>query len=343
LIINKIILSYKTLFLVVFTLQLHGINVAYADEAESAVAPDLVPDSISNTYSDIDMRLRLAAKPNAAPCVAENCNLYQEFDARVKELGAQLSVAAYEMYPTLQKRVPIFNFTVIDKLEPGTASNGAGSVVVFRGVQGLQLNDEALGFVLAREMGHVIGKHHVTNTSTKLIISALASVLFPAVAIIGASSAAAQASTATTLLTSAASTATSMVGSEVALSKMKPNQLVESDEIALKLSNHQEWDMRSTANILLLDEPTPNGWIQDLQVSAAYLQNIIEEEDLAILPLEDADFIAETEPTIETGSTFEDVDLTTDEQNLPVIEVDVDAPTESDTETGAEVTVQAIQ
>jgi hypothetical protein len=303
------------------------------------------------------MRVRLAAKANAAPCVAESCNFNQEFDARVQQLGTQLSASAYAVYPTIKTRVSQFTFSVVDKKDAGTASNGAGKVVLFRGLQQLELSDEALSFVMAREMGHVIGKHHVTNTSTKLIISALATVLFPAVAILGASSAAAQASTATTLLTSAASTATSMVGSEVALARMKPTQLAESDEIALNLMQHQGWDLRSAASVLQFDDDlnstsSQNGWMQDLQISDVQLQRMVADEELAVLPLEDDYLIAETapitveEPTAKIGLTIEEVDSTTDlndaEPSFPLAEIAADTEIEPAAETSADVIVEAI-
>lgn len=271
-------------------LQLASFNSAYAAENDVTI----VPDSISDTVSDIDMRLRLATKPNAAPCAAENCIENQNFDARVQQAGALLIYNAYILYPALLKRVPQFSFSVLEKVEPGSASNGAGKVVLFRGVQQLQLDDNALSFVLAREIGHVIGKHHNKNISTKLLISALASVAFPALAIISASSAAAQATTATTLLTSAASTATSMLGSEVALAKMKPSQLTEADDIALNLLSAQEWDLRSTANLLQFDEVTQNNWMQDLQLSNATLLKMLEQEDLAVVALDD-DYIVDSD------------------------------------------------
>ena len=268
------------------------VNVAHADDKKlDENTSGIVPEGISNAVSDMDMQVRLAAKPNAAPCFAENCIINQDFDARVQQLGGHLSEAAYVVYPNLKKRVPSFVFSVVDKKDPGTASNGGGKVVLFRGLQQLELTDDALSFIIAREMGHVIGKHHNKNTSTKLIISALASILFPAVGIIGASSAATQATTATTLLTSAASTATSMLGSEVALAKMKPSQLIESDDIAINLLANQAWDIRSVASILHLDDDpevksTQNNWIQDLQASRAHLQTVVDIEDLAVLSLD---------------------------------------------------------
>lgn len=348
----------KKIILAFIAAHLLSLNAVHADENESAV----LPDSISDIYSDVDMRMRLAAKPNAAPCVAESCNFNQEFDARVQQLGAQLSTSAYTVYPAIKKRVPQFTFSVADKKESGTASNGAGTIVLFRGLQEMQLSDDALGFVMAREMGHVIGKHHVSNTSTKLIISALATLLFPAVAILGASSAAAQASTATTLLTSAASTATSMLGSEVALARTKPTQLAESDEIALNLMQHQSWDLRSTASILQFDDlgttSPQNGWMQDLNISKAQLQKMVAAEDFAIIPLQDSDLSEAAEPAATIGLTIEDVDSSLDsisdttpdstpdlselEQGLPSTESAPETEIELSTNTNADVVLEAI-
>lgn len=336
-----------------------SLRAAQADETvpEGASAKPETAPSISDIYSDVDMRVRLAVKLDAAPCVAESCNSNQEFDARVQQLGAQLSASAYSVYPTIKKRVKQFTFGVVDKKDAGTASNGAGRVVLFRGLQQLELSDDALSFVIAREMGHVIGDHHASNTYTKLLISVVASVAFPALAVISASSAAAQATTATTLLTSAASTATSMVGSELALARIKPTQLVESDEIALNLMNHQGWDMRSAASVLQFDEPdstnSQNGWMQDLQISDVQLQRMIADEELAIVLLEDDFLIAEAElieeaPAAKIG--FEDFDPRKDledtVQDLPADEIVVEAETtleaEPATETNADVIVEAI-
>jgi Peptidase family M48 len=248
--------------------------------------------SISDVYSDIDMRVRLAGKSSAAPCLAEQCVENLAFDARVGSIGRYLSKAAIQLYPQQEATIQRMQFSVADKQEAGTASNNKGQIVVLRGVQNLQLSDDALGFVIAREMSHVLAGHHKTNTSTKLIISALASVLFPAIAIVGASSAAAQASTATTLLTSAASTATSMLGGEVAIAKMKPTQLSQADEIAYALMEKSEWDMRSAQNELMKDEAASSAWMTDLETSRIQLANKIAQEDAQIMPLED-DFASE--------------------------------------------------
>ncbi len=264
-------------------------------------------DGISDVYSDIDMRVRLATKASISACTAAQCEENRDFDARVGAIGRYLSKAAEQLYPQKQEVIQRMTFSVADKLEAGTASNNKGQIVVLRGVQNLQLSDDALGFVIAREMSHVLAEHHKTNTSTKLIISALATVLFPAIAIVGASSAAAQASTATTLLTSAASTATSMVGGEVALAQMKPTQLSQADEIALTIMEKVEWDMRSAQSVLIKDEPARSAWMLDLETSRIQLANKIEAEDVQITSLE-PDFSA-PDYTLSSNALDDNIDL----------------------------------
>ena len=253
----------------------------------SSVSSESASGSISDVYSDIDMRIHLATKAGAAPCTAQQCAENLAFDARVSAIGHYLSKAAIMVYPKQEQLIQRMVFSVAEKQDPGTASNNKGQIKVFRGVQNLQLSDDALGFVLAREMSHVIAGHHSTNTSTKLIISALASVLFPAVAIIGASSTAAQASTATTLLTSAASTATSMVGGEVAMAKMKPTQLSQADEIARNIMDKADWDMRSTQSVLLQADAPKGAWMLDLETSRMQLANMVDKEEAEIALLAD--------------------------------------------------------
>ena len=296
---------------------------AHADGVIAPVPSDTNPAvSISDIYSDIDMRVRLATKAGVAACQAIQCEQNRDFDARVSAIGHYLSKVALQLYPQQQKVIQRMVFSVADKQEPGTASNNKGQIVVLRGVQHLQLSDDALGFVIAREMAHVMAGHHATNTSTKLVISALVSVLFPAVAIIGASSAAAQASTATTLITSAASTATSMVGSEVVMAKMKPSQLHEADEMARAIMEKSEWDMRSVESVLMQDEPSLGAWMIDLQASRYMLQTKIEKEDAEIVLLEDEDL----DLTQENISSDDEVnDEVNADGNLEVIIIPLEA------------------
>lgn len=266
-------------------------NLAYAQSLDAHIAdvksPAVggVPSSINHLYTDIDMRVRLATKPNEAPCSGDQCLENKIFDLQVQQIGQTLADAAYQTYPELKNKIPHFSFSVVDKKEVGMASNGSGKIVVFRGMQHLNLSEDALAFVMAREMGHVIGGHHDRNTSTKIFFSIMAGVLFPAVTLISASNVAAQATTATSVATSAASTATSYFGSEAAISMIKPTQLVEADEIAIKLLSVKDWDKRSVDTALQLNIVDGNSWEKDLQSTQKYLAKKIQQEDADVTRL----------------------------------------------------------
>lgn len=240
---------------------------------------------ITDMYSDIDTRFRLAIKSDAESCENLACEQNHAFDQRIHALGLALTRSAAMAYPKRKSRLDSMEFSVVEKRDAGIASNSRGRIMVFRGLQDMDLSDDALAFIVAREMGHVLAGHHRTNTSTKLMISALASVLFPAVAVVTASSTAVQASTATTLLTSAASTATSVIGGEVAVSTMKPAQLSESVDIALQVMQHGDWDMRSACSVLHHDEPPVTSWWQDMEHSRDQLELHVELQEASVIPL----------------------------------------------------------
>lgn len=267
--------------LIMLTLSPFALGIANAESNN-------LTHSISAAYSNVDMQMGLITQKNAQACVEDECIAREQFDTRVLALGERLAHAAYAVYPDLKKRVPSFEFKVVNKIAAATTSTANGRVIVFRGLQQLALGDEALSYVLAREMGHVIGQHHKQNFATKLIITAIASVAFPALAIVSASSTAAQASTATTAVTSAASSLTSFVGTEVAIKKAKPNQLAESDHIALNLMVYQGYDMGMVlADLPAADETTTTAWLRDLQASGMNLEKTIHSQvfDLAQAPI----------------------------------------------------------
>lgn len=245
-------------------------------------------EDISSFYSDMDMRMRLAVKADAKPCSIETCAENQAFDARVQLIGESLVKSAYALYPELKKTTPKFDFEVIDKKALGTASNASGKVVLFRPIQHLDLDDNAIAFIVGREMGHVIAKHHKSNAKTKIFFTVLTGVLFPAVTLISASSAAAQATTATTLMTSAASTVTSIVGSEVALSRIKPDQLNEADSVSLALLEYGGVSALDAAQSLefIVKNENSVGWEKDLNLSIDNVRLTAGEPQETVLELE---------------------------------------------------------
>jgi len=233
--------------------------------------------NITTLYTE--MQTRAVAKPDndLPPCEPVQCVENQQFDQRVADLGEVLAVAAYELHPELQDRVKYFQFSVANKSGVGTASNKNGEVVLLRGLQNLTLSDDMLSFIIAREMGHVIANHHGKNVKTKLLISALTSVLFPAIGVVSASNTISQARVAT----SAASTLTSLVGSEVAMLRVKPKQLIEADSIAVNLMAKQGVSEYVLLDHLALKE-THTNWLKDLEKTQAHLAKAVEDQTVVV-------------------------------------------------------------
>ena len=197
------------------------------------------PRSIADAYTEMQTQISMITVPDGERGCAEfECLSRLEFDRRVTRLGERLNAAAQLEFPTLAARVPSFTFNVVEKSEPGTASTAGGRVLVLRPVSQLALHDEALAFLLAREMGHVIAEHHDENVSTGLVMSVLAQVFLPVANIprlIGSLIAGGAGGGIASAAANASMTAASFAGTRVIVRSYKPRQRSEADDIALRL------------------------------------------------------------------------------------------------------------
>lgn len=231
------------------------------------------PEAISDFYSETDIQLQLVTEKSVASrCFEDDCDRTKAFDLQVKLLSEHLSSLAYLRYPELRGRIKTFRFEVVEKVLPMTASNAKGRILLFRGVQAMRLDDAALAFVLAREMGHVIARHHDENSATRLMFAFAAAVMFPALNLFGGTAALAEVGTAsgnTALFNSAASSATSYFGTKVVMARVKPEQLQESDTIALLLLQDMGWSLAEIEQAVTsyLSPATVSGWVLDYQTS----------------------------------------------------------------------------
>lgn len=248
-------------------------------QAQPLLAESLLENNVINRfYSKAELKIKLSTQPNwqscqEAACVAANA----AFDQHIHTLGQALQSRWQKEAEVVKKNVANFHFNVADKVSLGTLSDSSGNIMIYRSFQESGLPDHVLSFLIAREMGHVETHHHDKNIATKLFISAIASVLFPAVVFVSASSAAQQASTATTVISNAASTATSVLGGEVAMKKAQPSQLREADDWAISLLGLQASEMSEMASQIhsYLEKLLPsqkNSWVDDLEKTARYLQ-----------------------------------------------------------------------
>jgi Zn-dependent protease with chaperone function len=290
----------------------------------------VTPAPVSAVYSDADMRIQLATAPSInTPCVGVECEQNREFDQRVQQLGARLAVAAFDAYPDLNKRVSHFEFAVAEKADFGSTSNARGRVVIFRGMQNLDLEDAALAYLMARELGHVVGQHHDENSATRILLSVAIGVLFPALHLFSGTSTLAQATSATsatTVTSTVASTATSYLGSKVVLANIKPDQLSEADSIALGLLENLGWSRHDIATALQASSHLDgkSAWVEDFRVSIGRMKALDEEAEKAAFSLNAEEASLQTEQyalpetdtyeTIETGTGAETVSSVQPEQ-----------------------------
>ena len=224
------------------------------------------PTSVSAVYSEVDMNLSLVTEANTVlPCVGAECALDRAFDRKVFRLGASLAQSAFEAYPDLAKRFEKFEFVIAEKANPGSVSNSSGKVIIFRGVQKLRLSDEELAFLIAREMGHVIGRHHDENSATRILFSVLAAAVMPISNLISGSAALVQTASSSALSSAAAS----FVGSNVTIASYKLDQLHEADTIALNLLGKTGWNRNDVADALITRSRYigDDSWSEGLRVS----------------------------------------------------------------------------
>lgn len=228
------------------------------------------PASLSAVYSEVDLQLSLVTAANTgAPCAETECELERTFNQSVLQLGTRLANTAFASYPDLNKRFGKFEFVIAEKASPGTISNASGTVVIFRGVQKLHLGDEALAFLIAREMGHVIGRHHDENTATSILFSVLATVLMPVTGLVSSSTALAQTASSSAMSTAAASAA-SFIGSKITIASYKLDQSREADAIALHLLDRMGWNKNAMADALATGTRVAGDdiWSKDFRASA---------------------------------------------------------------------------
>lgn len=197
------------------------------------------PEPIGALYSSLDLNLTLVSlAPVATPCAGIQCQVDKGFERQVVRLGTRLAESAYEAHPELRERIPRFNFMVAEKIEGGSSSDAAGTIVIYRGVRKAPLEEESLAWLIAKEMGHVIARHHDEKAAAAILSSLVAQILF------------APANLARGLALIASSTATAL-GKELIGTGNIREQREEADAIALDLLSRQGWSDRQIADSLL--------------------------------------------------------------------------------------------
>ncbi len=237
----------------------------------------MAPTQISDLYSQVSLRVKLAFTPGERKDPFENpereCTGPTEFEQRVARIGARLAVAAYRAYPALVERIPRFVFAISDKLEPGVASTAGGVIVVLRPVSEISMSDDALAFIIAREMGHVISRHHEQNTAVSIAVSVAATVLAPALNIAKLLAFATTSTGNAAVAAQATSSAASFAGSQAVIASYGERQRRTADGVALRLMPQAGYDARAVQAGLTPECPSiePTKWLRELHESVAQI------------------------------------------------------------------------
>jgi predicted Zn-dependent protease len=248
------------------------------------VAPSAL-QGFSAVYSEFDMRLQLVTAADAPSCSEAECAADRAFDQRIVMLGRRLADVAYRQHADLLMRFPRFEFIVADKADAGAASSAGGTVVIYRGVRRLDLDDAALAFVLAREMSHIIAGHHDENVATSVLVSIAAQILLPALNIArGAAAAFSSSAAATTAASSAVATtaitsAASFAGARALRANERPQHVREAETMAMKLLVAAGWDGRDVSDQLEALRPAlpdETSWIAELRESAQRIASLMQ-------------------------------------------------------------------
>jgi Zn-dependent protease with chaperone function len=181
---------------------------------------------MASIHADIGFTIIGSSRQDPSCKLAGNCLAQAESDGamrfalQVERVAAALQEGAQVVYPDLAQRVPgllenRFDVYVVAGDEPGSTSSANGRIALNAALGKPAPYDEWLAFVIAREMGHVIARHHEENSAASMATSLILNILLPGSSLLKA--------------------AISAGGAGIAASSKREVQAPEADAIALEL------------------------------------------------------------------------------------------------------------
>lgn len=185
--------------------------------------------SVSRSYMSCAENLTCPDEPGSGET--------KPFDQEVGRIASTLQAAAMSLYPDLawctrKLAGGCFDVYVVDGDEPGSSSSANGRIALNSGLDRWQPYEGVLAFVIAREMGHVIARHHQERSSVSIVTSVLLNLLIPG----------------TGVFKSLVSTG----GARFAAASNRDVQATEADTIAFNLLKGSGFRLRKVAKSLLV-------------------------------------------------------------------------------------------
>lgn len=221
----------------------------------------LIDIPLASAHGDISFTMATGSRQGATCNEAEVCpepsasEATIRFARQVQRLAGVLQKGARELYPDLQQRTPglsagNFDVYVVEANEPGSASSPNGRIALNSALGVQRPYDDWVAFVIAREMGHVIARHHEENSLASMATSTIMNILLPGSGLLK-------------MLISAG-------GSALAAKSQRGVQALAADAIARDLLVASGLRLRDISLTLLID-PVPlddGNWSNDFRRSA---------------------------------------------------------------------------
>lgn len=209
----------------------------------------VVPASVAALHADLKFSVTTPARAAAGDDAAPVAMLTRQ----AQRLVPALEAAAHGLHPAMMDRIGKFDVYATESTDVETHSSSTGKVALHAGLAPLQLTDDALAFVIAREMGHVLAGHQEDNSTASLVTSVVMNLLLPGSGLLKSA------------LSMATSEAVSAAGGE--------RQVREADEIAVRLLETAGYRMRDLRLSLALDASDvrmgDGSWAKSFRTSAA--------------------------------------------------------------------------
>lgn len=256
------------------------VAVAYLSMAGCATAPTgdrvrIIDIPLASAYSDIAFTMTTGSRQSVACDENTSCPTQSDRDAairfalQVQRLAGALQNGAQHLYPDLAQRVPEladsrFDVYVVKGDLPGSASSANGRIVLNTALGAWHSYDEWLAFVIAREMGHVIARHHPENSAASITTSVIMNILVPG----------------SGLLKSVICAG----GSRVAAISQRDVQALEADAIALGLLEAAGFRRRDVSLSLRIAPALPDDglWSKNFRKSSDNLLAEVRNSELAV-------------------------------------------------------------
>lgn len=230
---------------------------------------------LASTHADIAFTMTTGSRQDAACADGPGCpNAVDRVSAagfarQVQRVADRLQAGARDIYPDLAQRVPglvdkRFDVYVVDGDEPGSESSANGRIALNAALGARPPYDDWVAFVIAREMGHVIARHHEENSAAGIVTSVILNLLIPGSGWL--------------------KSAISAGGSSIAAKSKREVQAQEADVIALKLLEAGGFRLGDVSLSLLIAPALSGGnlWSKNFKDSADSLRAEVRRQEFAL-------------------------------------------------------------